>query len=125
MATVHYGQAQKLVNMALKYLYNEYAHYRGVCNHLGYPDGNLDWFFHLPIDKQIRGHLAANYGFTHPRNVAWSKWDRGHYLAFQTELRMRLNPAYKPLEIDYLLWNAPDASISHLIGVYCTPDPTA
>ena len=124
-ATVHYGQAQKLVNMALKYLYNEFAHYRGVCNHLGYPDGNLEWYFHLPIDSQIRDHLAANYGFVHPRKVAWSKWDCDHYLAFQTELRERLNPAYKPLEIDYLLWNAPNASISHLIGVRGVPDPTA
>ena len=116
VATVHYGQAQKLVNMSLKYLYNEFAHYRGVRNHLGYPDGNLDWFFHLPIDSQIRDHLATCYGFAHPRNVAWSKWGRNHYLAFQVELRGRLNPAYRPLEIDYLLWNAPNVSIAHLIA---------
>lgn len=125
VATVHYGQAQKLVNMALKYLYNEFAHYREVCNHLGYPNVNLEWFFHLPIDSQIRDHLAANYGFVVPRRVAWSKWGRDHYLAFQTELRDRLNPTYKPLEIDYLLWNAPNASISHLIGVRGAPDLTA
>jgi len=57
-ASIHYGQAQKLLNMSLKYLYNEFAAYYGKVNHFQFPDNNVEHFFHLPIDNQIRDHLV-------------------------------------------------------------------
>ena len=52
-ARIHYGQAQKLLNMSLKYLYNEYAAYKGKPNRFKFPENNIEHFFHLPIDSQI------------------------------------------------------------------------
>jgi len=115
VARIHYGQGQKLINMSLKYLYNEFAFYRGRMNRFGYPNTNIEYFFHLPIDNQILTYLVKNCGFSKPPHLPWSKWTYEHYIAFQTELRNRLTHDYKPLEIDYMLWNEAKQSIDHAI----------
>jgi len=114
-ARIHYGQAQKLLNMSLKYLYNEFAAYYGNVNHLRFPDSNLEYFFHLPIDSQIRSYLVKNRQFADPTSLPWSKWTYDNYIGFQYQLRGRINNDYKPLEIDYLLWNTKGASVGDAI----------
>lgn len=116
-ARIHYGQAQKLLNMSLKYLYNEYAVYRGKMNQFRFPDNNVEHLFHLPIDNQILDYLIQKCHFVAPTRLPWSQWDYEHYLSFQCQLRQRLNPQYSPLEIDYMLWNTKGASVGNAIAV--------
>lgn len=108
---IHYGQAQKLLNMSLKYLYNEFAVYKGKPNYFGFPDNNIEHFFHLPIDNQILKALVDKYHFNDPTNLPWSQWRYDHYIAFQSQLRKRINTQYSPLEIDYMLWNTNGSSV--------------
>lgn len=105
VANIHYGQAQKILNMSLKYLYNEFAAYYGQFNYLRFPDNNVEYFFHLPIDNQIRDRLVKQYNFFDPTILPWSQWNSGHYESFQNQLRNHIRIDYKPLEIDYLIWN--------------------
>ncbi len=104
-ARVHYGQSQKIVNMALKYLYNEYATYRGVSNQFGFPDMGVEHFFHLPIDNQVLDTLVGKCHFSKTTLLPWSQWPRTDYLQFQHQVRRRLNARYCPLELDYMIWN--------------------
>lgn len=110
-ARIHYGQAQKLLNMSLKYLYNEYATYKGKLNQFGFPDNNVEHFFHLPIDSQIRNCLVDNYHFSDPTSLPWSQWTYDHYISFQNQLRKCISTQHRPLEIDYMLWNTKGASV--------------
>jgi hypothetical protein len=114
-AHIRYGQAQKLVNMSLKYLYNEFATYYPNANRFQFPDNNVEYLFHLPIDKQIRTRLVTRYHFSDPTSLPWSKWTYGDYITFQSQLRARINHNYKPLEIDYLLWNTEEDALGNAI----------
>jgi hypothetical protein len=114
-ARIHYGQAQKLLNMSLKYLYNEFAVYYGKLNQFRFPDNNIEYFFHLPIDSQIRGFLVSNCNFVDPTLLPWSQWTNHHYISFQSQLRNCISSDYKPLEIDYLLWNRNGTSLGMAI----------
>jgi|SRR5581483_7376640 len=113
---IQYGQAQKLLNMSMKYLYNEYAFYKGRSNSLKFPSTNIEYYFHLPVDGQILNHLLRSCRFNKPGEMAWSKWTYAHYISFQNELRNRLINNHKPLEIDYLLWNERNQSIATAIS---------
>ncbi|HOU56705.1 MAG TPA: hypothetical protein PLZ82_06750, partial [Smithellaceae bacterium] len=99
------------LNMSLKYLYNEFAAYYGKLNHCRFPDNNVEHFFHLPIDSQIRDHLVTKCSFTDPTPLPWSRWARSHYVSFQAQVRKRISSEYKPLEIDHILWNTQGASL--------------
>lgn len=111
-AEIRYGQAQKLINMSLKYLYNEFAAFYPNQNLLSFPSNNIEHFFHLPIDGQILGCLVKKNGFTNPGSWQWSQWTYTEYIQFQNQLRARISTSYKPLEIDYLAWNKKGASLS-------------
>lgn len=104
-AKIHYGQAQKLLNMALKYLYNEYAAYKDTVNRFRFPDNNIEQYFHLPIDNQLLDALTKKFNFSKPSTTAWSKWHENTYLQFQQQIRRRLKPGHSPLQTDYILWN--------------------
>lgn len=116
-ARIHYGQAQKLLNMSLKYLYNEYAAYKGTLNQLRFPDNNIEHLFHLPIDSQIRDALIYNFRFIAPTRLPWSQWTYEHYISFQYQLRKRMNPQYRSLEIDYMLSNTTGSSVGNAFSV--------
>jgi hypothetical protein len=116
-ARIHYGQAQKLLNMSLKYLYNEYASYNGKLNQFRFPDNNIEYLFHLPIDSQIRNALIRNFRFIDPTSLPWSQWTYEHYISFQHQLRRRLSSQYKSLEIDYMLWNTNGSSVGDAFEV--------
>lgn len=114
-AHINYGHAQKLVNMSLKYLYNEFAVYYEKLNTFEFPNTNLEHLFHLPIDSPIRNHLVGNHNFTDPTTLPWSQWSYDHYMAFQEQLRYRISSGYQPLAIDYLIWNSNGASVGDAI----------
>lgn len=116
-ARIHYGQAQKLLNMSLKYLYNEYASYKEKLNQFKFPENNVEHLFHLPIDSQIRDYLVGSYRFIAPTRLPWSQWTYDHYISFQHQLRKRLNAQYRPIEIDYMLWNTNGASVDNAISI--------
>lgn len=116
-ARIHYGQAQKLLNMSLKYLYNEYVAYKGKLNQFGFPENNIEHLFHLPIDSQIRDCLVVNCRFSNPTCLPWSQWTYDHYMSFQHQLRKRLSTQHRPLEIDYMLWNTNGASVGDAIAI--------
>ena len=116
-ALIHYGQAQKILNMSLKYLYNEYAAYIGKLNQFGFPDNSVEHFFHLPIDSQIRDFLVGNCYFINPTRLPWSHWNYDHYISFQNQLRKRIAVQHSPLEIDYMLWNTKGASVGNAIAI--------
>lgn len=104
-AVIHYGQAQKLLNMALKYLYNESL----LDSNPSLPrlPKDVEDFFHIPIDNQILRYLQNDLGLSRPTPLPWSKWNRDQYAALQNDLRDRLGLRHKPLEVDYLVWNSP------------------
>jgi hypothetical protein len=114
-AHIYYGQAQKLLNMSLKYLYNEFAVYHGKLDQFHFPDNNIEYFFHLPIDNQILSYLVTNCDFAKPTSLPWSQWAYYHYINFQSQLRSRISGLHKPLEIDYILWNTKGASVGNAI----------
>ena len=114
-AKIHYGQAQKLLNMSLKYLYNEYSIYKRESNIFGFPDNNIEQFFHLPIDRQILDFLTRKCKFNKPTLLPWSQWEYNHYISFQHQLRKRINKQYCPLEIDYMTWNTSGPAIAQAI----------
>lgn len=74
-----YGQAQKWVNMSLKYLYV-----------MGFDDmSHFEQVIHVPVDSLIID-AANDLGVRWP-STSWSKLDNYHkYLAFQKRLRQKM-----------------------------------
>lgn len=96
----HIGQAQKWVNMALKYVFTmgekrlpNYSYVYGFC--------------HIPIDNIIINKLAA---FHPPRlTCAWSRIDNyDEYMAFQNWVRTCFNGS-TPLAVEFYLWQQPSS----------------
>lgn len=120
---ITYGIAQKLLNMALKYLFVEYNNRK-----VAIPNNAYDWF-HCPIDGIVLENLCFIYNgtpyFTLIRKTngaytyngkTWSKLDRNSYLSLKNEIEKVINLAPKgnftpiaPLELDFLIWS-PDGS---------------
>lgn len=90
----HYGQAQKWLNMTMKYLYvsGEYAF-----------DG-LFQYLHVPIDNYVFSIAKKELGIPQP-GVAWSRWDdyEGQYMDYQIALRSRIR-GYYPLRWEFKFW---------------------
>ena len=75
-----YGQAQKWLNMLLKYLY--------VYDVKGYESlfaEERPRTMDLPVDTTVIKKLRK-YG-VNPPAIGWSKWDKGTYCAYQTSAR--------------------------------------
>lgn len=87
------GQAQKWLNMTIKYLYivgsNDFA---GVFR-----------FCHVPIDNFIFQIAEKELGIPRPK-TAWSRWDDyNEYIAYQKDLRSRII-GYDPLRWEFKYW---------------------
>ena len=95
----HAGQAQKWVNMTLKYVFTVgEEHIPGF--------GPAYAFCHAPIDNIVLGELTR-YGFDCPRKV-WSQFDYGEYFKCQEWMREKFKPT-PLLSVEFLLWMSPDA----------------
>lgn len=107
---INYGQAQKVINLSCKYLYNEFAFwfFNNQNYIINYPNG-IEFYFHCPIDNQILKSLDCYNNdinaWHRPTKKPWSQWDRNSYKIFQKNLRNHLINNCVPLEVDFILWN--------------------
>lgn len=90
-----YGQAQKWVNMTIKYLY--------ILEVEGYSFDNIIMWLHIPIDNYIFDAVEKELEIDRPVD-AWSRWDKyEEYLKYQKDIREEIA---KKSDIDTppLLW---------------------
>lgn len=97
-----YGQAQKLLNMTIKYivLINEYYKVMGNKHYDNKIEGitKITNYFHSPVDSQVIEN-ARGLGVKKPRN-AWSRMKKDEYKKFQKNLREKLTDK-SPFEWEY------------------------
>ena len=90
-----YGQAQKWVNMTIKYLYilNEHTF------------DNVFDFLHIPVDNYIFKAAKEKLGIYAPTH-AWSRWDNyDEYLKYQNDIRKKLKEEdISPLRWEFENW---------------------
>lgn len=89
-----YGQAQKWINMTIKYLYV-----------LGYSSfENVFDYLHIPVDNYIFEIAMKQYGVIKP-NVAWSKWDDYdcQYLTYKKAIKNKIKDI-SPLRWEFQNW---------------------
>lgn len=88
-----YGQAQKWVNMTIKYLY--------ILN-----DHTFDCVFeylHIPVDNYIFDAVEKELEIDRPTDT-WSRWDKHEeYLKYQKDIRERIEKD-KNIDVPPLLW---------------------
>lgn len=93
-----YGQAQKWLNMFMKYLFL-------LDNN--FPSSIIP-FLHVPIDNVILDVAKTDLGINRPPK-AWSKWDFLEYVDFQMTLRKKISSKYSglvtPFEWEFKHWN--------------------
>jgi len=91
----NYGQAQKWINMAIKYCWF-------------FSDGTkLDaWYSvaHMPVDEFIL-RAAVERAVIKRAHMSWSRWDQHTYKAFQDEIRDHATKRRKtPLALEHDWW---------------------
>ena len=84
--TIHYGQAQKWLNMSFKYLF---------CLQEG-DFKNIFHFLHIPIDKNIIAAAYKIFNIEKPKR-AWSKLDKEEYINYQEKLVKSIGNQIDPL----------------------------
>lgn len=90
----YYGQAQKWVNMTIKYLYiNGELNFENQFNYL-----------HIPIDNNIYNIAKKELGIPKPV-VCWSRWDdyQNQYMDYQLKLRSKIKDL-SPLRWEFRSW---------------------
>lgn len=89
-----FGQAQKWVNMTIKYLYMlEFATFENVFSYL-----------HIPLDNYVFDIASEVLNIERPK-IAWSKWDdyENKYLGYQKEIRNKITDC-EPLRWEFRYW---------------------
>jgi len=92
---LHYGQAQKWINMTLKYLITLSV----ISSALSDFERNFE-HFHVPIDKYILIDLGLN-------PYSWSRIDKEQYLLYQARFKERY-PNVVPIVKEFSIWNERD-----------------
>ncbi|WFU80108.1 hypothetical protein QA645_37365 [Bradyrhizobium sp. CIAT3101] len=93
--TFNYGQAQKWLNMTIKYRW-----------FFGEVDPLNGWFkvAHIPVDDYVLRAAKAN-GIPIPVRLPWSRWEASAYLRFQACVReYAAQRGMTPLEVEHLWW---------------------
>lgn len=88
-----YGQAQKWINMTLKYLYV-------LC-----PDKVENNFFnlHIPIDNYVFSVAQKEFDIKYPTKP-WSRWESyDYYIEYQILIRNNLTDVV-PLKWEFIFW---------------------
>ena len=93
-----WGQAQKWLNMTIKYLY-----VLGACDF-----ADVFRYCHIPVDNYVFKSAKKELGISLPR-IAWSRWEDydGQYLDYQNQLRTRIKDLYpqcEPLRWEFKYW---------------------
>ena len=86
-----YGQAQKWINMTIKYLYL----------FGGYTFDSVFEELHIPVDNYILDIANKNLGIDKPKKP-WSKWDEEQYRNYQNEIKSKIKIA--PLIWEFENW---------------------
>lgn len=87
------GQAQKWVNMTIKYLYMLGADtFDGIFQ-----------FFHIPIDNYVFDIAKKMLGIERPK-IPWSRWESydDQYMEYQSQIRARID--MDPLRWEFKYW---------------------
>ena len=89
-----YGQAQKWINMTIKYLYILEAQ----------TFDEVFGFLHIPIDNYILAAVNKQFGIKYP-DIPWSRWDDyfNIYLDFQNKIRSKVTDI-EPLRWEFRNW---------------------
>lgn len=105
----YYGQAQKWINMTMKYLC--------VIGEERYPWLNrLYPFLHIPIDSVILGKIIGDFEIKSVavkgervllKNLSWSRIDKDTYDAIQDVLREKIGENEIPIVWELKAWNNP------------------
>jgi len=95
-AVLHFGQAQKWINMAIKYCL--------ILAPKTY-EINLLWY-HVPIDRLVLSGVKKKYnGLSIPENIVWSNLDYLEYKKFQDEFRICIKAkSTHPLIEEFAIW---------------------
>ncbi len=95
-----YGQAQKWINMTLKYLF--------ILGETKIKGIDLNYaFFHVPVDSIILTVLEKKYSISGVNASPWSKWnDYEEYLNYQKEIRnLSSKMNLSPIEFELVTFN--------------------
>lgn len=105
----YYGQAQKWINMTMKYLC--------VIGEERYPRLNrLYPFLHIPIDSVILGKIIGDFEIESVavkgkrvllKNLSWSRIDKDTYDAIQNVLHEKIGENEIPIVWEFKAWNNP------------------
>lgn len=90
-----YGQAQKWLNMTLKYML--------LMNFWSDKLKTVSDILHIPVDSYII-EAAEKYLKIKMSSKAWSKWDKDEYIDFQEKIRNALVGAETPMEWENHAW---------------------
>jgi hypothetical protein len=91
----HYGQAQKWLNMTIKY---RWFFARGT------ELGNWYAVAHVPVDEYVLS-AAREHNVSRPAKAEWSRWDADDYNAFQREVRIyAAKHDMTPLALEHIWW---------------------
>ena len=98
IAEITYGQAQKWVNMTMKYLC---VLYEGQCDWLN----KIYSFLHIPIDSIILDKARKEFPNEFPvNNTPWSQFSRGEYITIQNRLRAVIKDVAL-IDWEFKAWN--------------------
>lgn len=96
---MHFGQAQKWINMFMKYLC--ILGYTPACRHIP--------FLHIPVDNVILKAAKKQFGIVPKSKSCWSKFDEDTYLDFQLQMRESLK-GETAIIWEFKAWNDQDAN---------------
>ena len=98
IAEITYGQAQKWVNMTMKYLC---VLYEGQCDWLN----KIYSFLHIPIDSIILDKAKKEFPNEFPvNNTPWSQLSREEYITIQNKLRAVIKDVAL-IDWEFKVWN--------------------
>lgn len=98
IAEITYGQAQKWVNMTMKYLC---VLYEGQCYWLN----KIYSFLHIPIDSIILDKARKEFPNEFPvNNIPWSQLSREEYITIQNKLRAVIKDVTL-MDWEFKTWN--------------------
>lgn len=98
IAEITYGQAQKWVNMTMKYLC---VLYEGQCDWLN----KIYSFLHIPIDSIILDKARKEFPNEFPvNNTPWSQLSREEYITIQNKLRAVIKDVAL-IDWEFKAWN--------------------
>ena len=98
IAEITYGQAQKWVNMTMKYLC---VLYEGQCDWLN----KIYSFLHIPIDSIILDKAKKEFQYEFSvNNTPWSQLSREEYITIQNKLRAVIKDVAL-IDWEFKAWN--------------------